>query len=58
MLKTLRKKNNLTQAELSYLAKVSIKTISRIEKGEKNINYSTLEKLARFFNVEKSEIIK
>lgn len=58
MLKELRLKSKLTQSKLEFLSGVSIKTISRIENGDRKINYSTIKKLADFFEVSENEIIK
>lgn len=57
MLKDLREKSKLTQTQLSFLTGISIKTISRIENGDENVTYSTIKKLAEFFEVEIKEII-
>lgn len=57
MLKDLREKSKLTQTQLSFLTGISIKTISRIENGDENVNYITIKKLAEFFEVEVTEII-
>lgn len=58
MLKELREEKGLTQNELSYLTKISIKTISRIENNDINVNLQTVKKLANFFNVYIDEIIE
>lgn len=58
MLKELRKKNKLTQNQLSFLSGVSVKTISRIENNDTKVNYNTIIKLAKFFKVDTHEIIK
>lgn len=58
MLKKLREERNLTQNELSYLSKVSIKTISRIENGDDKVQYGTVKKLAEFFNTKIENIME
>lgn len=58
MLKNLREQKGMTQTELSYITGISIKTISRIENGDENVNYSTIKKLAQFFNIEVVDIYK
>lgn len=58
MLKEIREKKGLTQIELAYKSKVSIKTISRIENNDKNINLNTIEKLAKFLDVNIEDIIE
>lgn len=57
MLKKLREQSKLTQQELAFLSKVSIKTISRIENREENIQYNTIKKLADFFEVDEKVIM-
>lgn len=58
MLKKLREEKNLTQTELAYLSKVSIKTISRIENGDDKVQYRTVKKLAEFFNTKIENIME
>lgn len=58
MLKELREEKNLTQTELAYLSKVSIKTISRIENGDDKVQYRTVKKLAEFFNTKIENIME
>lgn len=58
MLKEIREKKGMTQNELSYKSKVSIKTISRIENNDKNVNLNTVEKLAKFLDVNIEDIIE
>lgn len=58
MLKELREKSKLTQNQLSFLAGVSIKTIYKIEKGDENVNYITVKKLAEFFETDIETIMK
>lgn len=57
MLKELRENSKLTQSQLSFLTGISVKTISRIENGDENVHYSTIKKLAEFFEVEVKDII-
>lgn len=58
MLKEYREKAKLTQTQLSFLTGISVKTISRIENGDLNVNYLTLKRLADFFEVQVQDIIK
>ena len=58
MLKDLREKSKLTQTQLSFLTGISIKTISRIENGDENVTYSTVKKLAEFFETTVEKIMK
>lgn len=57
MLKELREKSKLTQTQLAFLTGISIKTISRIENGDLNINYLTIKRLADFFEVKVTDIV-
>lgn len=52
MLIYLRKKVGLTQAELAKKIGVSRSTIGNYEKGIREPDFETLEKIADFFNVE------
>lgn len=52
----LRKKKKLSQQKLAELAEVSQATISRLEKGEQEINVKTLAKIARALDVELTEL--
>lgn len=57
MLKELREKSKLTQSQLSFLSGVSIKTISRIENGDRNIQMRIIKKLADFFETKEENIL-
>lgn len=48
-LKELRKERNLKQKELVEIAGVSAMTISRWEKGERDIKFDKAQQLADFF---------
>lgn len=50
-LKQLRKQKKLTQEELAVIAKVSSKTIRRVEGGEYNFGVESAKRLAGFFGV-------
>ena len=50
-LKELRKERNLKQKELVEIAGVSAMTISRWEKGERDIKFDKAQQLADFFGV-------
>lgn len=56
-LKELRKKNNLTQQELSNISGLSIRTIQRLEKGLTAGSPHTLKTLAKTLNVEDYTIL-
>lgn len=50
-LKLLRKQKGLTQEELAVIARVSSKTIRRVEGGEYNFGVESAKRLATFFGV-------
>lgn len=50
-LRTLRKQKKLTQEELAVIARVSSKTIRRVEGGECNFGVESAKRLATFFGV-------
>lgn len=51
VLKQLRDKNNLSQAELATELKVSRGAVGMWESGDRDPNYSMLLKIAQYFNV-------
>jgi transcriptional regulator with XRE-family HTH domain len=51
-----RKRKRLSQGELAGFVGVSQTTISRIEKGEQEVGFPTLAKIARILNVELHEL--
>ena len=52
VLRELRKKKRLTQAELAKLTGLTVSAISMYENGNREPNFETLEVLADFFNVD------
>lgn len=50
-LKLLRKSANMTLQQLADKLDTSNQVLSRYERGERQADYETLEKIARFFNV-------
>lgn len=58
MLKELREKSKLTQTQLAFLTGISIKTISRIENGDKGVQYKVARRLADFFETNVEEIME
>ncbi len=56
-LKELRRRNSLTQEELSKASGISIRTIQRIEKGVSTGAPHTIKALARALRVESSELL-
>lgn len=57
-IRKLRKKNQMSQKELSHILGISQQTISRIEKAdEKNISSGLLIKLAEIFHVSMESLV-
>lgn len=50
-LKSLRKSANLTLSQLSKLVDTTSQVLSRYERGEREADYKTLAKIAKFFDV-------
>ena len=50
-LKEIRKNRNITQLKLSMDLSISQNTISRYETGEREADYSTLIRIADYFNI-------
>lgn len=48
---SLRKKNNMSQADLCYEADIDLSTLSRLERGKLNVTLFTLSKIADTLNV-------
>jgi transcriptional regulator with XRE-family HTH domain len=57
LIKQLRKKEKITQEQLSRLCNVDIRTIQRIEKGEQNITISLLFSIADSLKIKSSILI-
>jgi transcriptional regulator with XRE-family HTH domain len=57
-LRQIRKGKNLSQLDLELLSNIARTEISRIENGEKNIEFFTLVKLAQALNVSIHEFFK
>lgn len=56
-IKKLRKKIGLTQAQVAKKADIHVNFFARIERGEENPTYETLEKLAKALKVKSSEFL-
>ena len=56
-IKNLRKEKALTQKELSIALGVSVSTIRMVEQDEREPSYKLLDSLAKFFNINKNQII-
>ena len=57
-LKQLRQKNSLTQLDLELESGISRTEISRIENGQKNIEFLTIVKLATALDISLHEFFK
>ncbi|HPI18932.1 MAG TPA: helix-turn-helix domain-containing protein [Candidatus Kapabacteria bacterium] len=57
-LRELRKKNNLTQVELSELAGFDRNYIGMLERGERNPALLNIQKIIQVFNLTLSEFFK
>ncbi len=57
-LRELRKKNNLTQLELSECAGFDRNYIGMLERGERNPALLNIQKIAQVFNITLSEFFK
>ena len=55
--KSLRLSNNLTQDELAQDLEISRSAVSMYERGEREPDFETLEKIADFFNVDMNYLI-
>ena len=55
--KNLRKDNNLTQAELAKKLGVAPSTVGMYERGQREPDFETLEKIANALEMEFSELI-
>lgn len=56
--KKLRKDNNLSQEALANISNIDRTYIQSIEKGERNISITILEKIAKGFKISLSEFLK
>lgn len=54
----LRKSNGLSQEQLSFKADMHRTYIGMIERAEKNVTLSNIEKIAKALEVEVSELLK
>lgn len=48
--KSLRTMNNLTQNELAFFSKLSLRTVEQAEKGHRDMNVLTIQKLCKLYN--------
>ncbi len=57
-LKELREKNNMTQEKLEGETGIDRSYISGVERGKRNISIVNIEKIAKAFNIELSELFE
>ncbi len=57
-IKRLREMKNLSLRELSYACDIDNSKISKIEKGQINITFTTILQLARALEISPSELLK
>lgn len=57
-IKELRIKQNITQEDIAEKLEISRQKYSRIENGQSNITYITLDKIAKYLGVDIREITK
>ncbi len=57
-LKALREKNNMTQEKLEGETGIDRSYISGVERGKRNISIVNIEKIAKAFNIELSELFE
>lgn len=57
-IKKLRKKHNMSQLEFGKIADASDKAVSSWERGERIPRMGTIEKIAKHFGIQKSDIIE
>ena len=55
--KNLRKDNNLTQAELAKKLGVAASTVGMYERGQREPDFETLEKIATYFSVNMNTLL-
>jgi transcriptional regulator with XRE-family HTH domain len=55
-LRKIREKNGLTQAQVAEKANIHVNFYARIERGEENPSYETLEKIAKALKTKSSEM--
>lgn len=57
-IKKLRESNNLSLRELSYACDIDNSKISKIEKGQINITFTTILQLAKALDISPSELFQ
>lgn len=56
-IKTIRKRNNLSQQDLAELAEISYKYLGEIERGQVNLSVEILIKISNALHVDPAEIL-
>lgn len=57
ILKTERKKNHLTQAELAEILNISLPYLKDLERARNNPSYEMFERIIRYFNLSADDVI-
>lgn len=57
-IKYLRKQNNMIQADLASFLKVTQKSVSKYELGERGMSIEQLEKISKYFNITLDQLVK
>ena len=57
-LRDVRKSKNITQEVLAHKADIAFSSVARIEAGQLNTTISTIVRLAKALDVDKSELMK
>ncbi|MCT2534469.1 helix-turn-helix domain-containing protein [Aquibacillus koreensis] len=57
-IRSLRKKQKLSQEELAHLAAIHPTYIGQLERGEKNVTIDTLEKITNALNISLEELFR
>lgn len=56
-IKTIRKRNSLSQQELAELAEISYKYLGEIERGQVNLSVEILIKISNALHIEPAEVL-
>lgn len=56
-LKKIREKRGLTQSQVAQMAGIHVNFYARIERGEENPSYETLEKITKALKTKSSEFL-
>ena len=53
---SIRKKMEMSQADLCYEIDIDLSTLSRLERGLLNVTYNTLYKIASYFKIDMKDL--